>query len=366
MKRIKSNLVPILVFLLTIVAFNLSGVSFRYLSAEVYTRFVRNILFTLALILPVSCGMGINFAIVVGAISTQMAVVLALDLNYTGVPVLLFSMGLSVVLAVFFGWLVAALLNKATGREMIVSIMIGQLSSVIYQFIFMVGYGTIIPPHNEAIMLDRGIGVKSVIDAKNISEAFESLIPFTMDGKVYSLFSLLLIAVFTLVLFWIQKTRLGVLARAVGTNRNTANMLGIPTARIRTLCIIISTVFAALSQLLFIADFGTMNVYTGHLGIDTYAAAAILVGGATIKKAKIRHCFVGVILFHALFITTPLAGQNMFNNPSVGEYFRSFLAYGIIVIAIIINLRNEKQRKSQPGLEALPLNKIKKIGGRKQ
>ena len=76
-------------------------------------------------------------------------------------------------------------------------------------------------------------------------------------------------------------------------NRNTANMLGISSARIRALCIIISTVFAAMSQLLLIADYGTMNVYTGHLGIDTYAAAAILVGGATIKQAKIRNCFIG-------------------------------------------------------------------------
>ena len=345
MRRIKNNSVPILVFLLTVVAFRLSGVSFNYLSSEVYTRFIRNILFTLALILPVSCGMGINFAIVVGAISTQMAVVMTLDLNYTGVGALVFSMGLSLVLAVIFGAMVAWLLNKATGREMIVSIMIGQLSSVIYQFIFMVGYGTIIPPHNPGIILDRGIGVKSVIDAKNITDAFRSVMPFTLDGKVYSLFSLVLIGVFTLILMWIQRTRLGVLAKAVGTNRSNANMLGVPTARIRSLCIIISTIFAAMSQLLFIADFGTMNVYTGHLGIDTYAAAAILVGGATVKQAKIRNCFIGVILFHALFITSPLAGQNMFNNPSVGEYFRSFLAYGIIVIAIIINLKNEKERK---------------------
>ena len=75
---------------------------------------------------------------------------------------------------------------------------------------------------------------------------------------------------------------------------------------------------------------------------------------------------MGVILFHALFITTPLAGQNMFNNPSVGEYFRSFLAYGIIVIAIIINLRNEKKRKTQSDLKASPLNKFKKIGGKNQ
>ena len=41
-----------------------------------------------------------------------------------------------------------------------------------------------------------------------------------------------------------------------------------------------------------------------------------------------RNCFIGVILFHALFITSPMAGQNLFHNPSVGEYFRSFLHTG--------------------------------------
>lgn len=357
MKRIKNNIVPILVFVLTFIAFQYSGISFGFLASEVYTRFIRNVLFTLALILPVACGMGINFAIVVGAISTQMAIVFALDFNYTGIKVIAFTLIVSMILAIIFGMLVAWLLNKATEREMIVSIMIGQISSVMYQFIFMVGYGTIIVPKNEAIMLDRGIGVKSVIDAKDISEAFDQILPVTIGGRQVSLFPLMLILFFTLLLCYIQKTRLGVLSRAVGMNRNTANMLGISSARIRALCIIISTVFAAMSQLLLIADYGTMNVYTGHLGIDTYAAAAILVGGATIKQAKIRNCFIGVLLFHALFITSPLAGQNLFNNPSVGEYFRSFLAYGIIVIAIILNLRAEKAKKDQLGLEAMPLNK---------
>lgn len=69
-----------------------------------------------------------------------------------------------------------------------------------------------------------------------------------------------------------------------------------------------------------------------------------MVGGASIKKARMRNCFIGVILFHALFITSPMAGQNLFHNPSVGEYFRSFLAYGVIVTAIIMNLRNERTK----------------------
>ena len=133
----------------------------------------------------------------------------------------------------------------------------------------------------------------------------------------------------------------------MGSDLHNANLLGINSNRIRTICIVISTIFAAMSQIITVSDFGTALVYTGHLGIETYAAAAILVGGATIREAKLRNCFLGVVLFHTLFITSPMAGQNLFNNPSVGEYFRSFLAYGVIVIAIIMNLKKEKDLKLQ-------------------
>lgn len=344
MKHVKNNVVPIAIFVLAVISFRLAGVSFNYLASEVYTRFIRNILFVLALILPVTCGMGINFAIVVGAISAQMAVVLSIDLMLEGIPALLFVTGVSIVLSIIFGSMVAALLNRARGKEMIVSIMIGQLSSVMYQFVFMVAYGMFFQPNNTEILLDRGIGVRSMLDAKNISGVFKSILPFQFDGKTYSFFPVIIIIGFSLLLYYIQKTRLGTLAKAVGTDSAIAGTLGINSNRIRSICIIISTIFAAMSQILFIGDFGTINVYTGHQGMDTFAAAAILVGGASIKEAKMCHCFIGVILFHALFITSPMAGQNLFNNPSVGEYFRSFVAYGVIVIVLIVNLKNERER----------------------
>lgn len=347
MKFLKNNLVPIAVFLLCLLSFHYAGVSLSYLSSEVYTRFIRNTLFVLALILPVTCGMGINFAIVVGAICAQTAIVLAMDLNLSGLPILLFVVGVSIALSVLFGTLVAMLLNRARGTEMIVSIMIGQLSSVLYQFVFMVGYGTIFHPANEAILLDTGVGVRNMLDVAPLKQVFTSVLPFTLDGKVYSLLPLLIIGTFTLILIYLQKSKLGVLAKAVGSDLHNANLLGVNSNRIRTICIVISTIFAAMSQIITVGDFGTALVYTGHLGIETYAAAAILVGGATIREAKLRNCFLGVVLFHTLFITSPMAGQNLFNNPSVGEYFRSFLAYGVIVIAIIMNLKKEKDLKLQ-------------------
>lgn len=339
MAFVKKNSVPIVLALLLLVSFQFAGISWRFLASEVYTRFVRNTLFTFALILPITCGMGINFAIVVGSISAQAAMIFAMNFKLQGGAALAFIVSVSMLLSVLFGFLVAGLLNKARGREMIVSIIIGQLAAVLYQLVFLVLFGTVIPPGNADIMLDSGIGVKNVLDMASVSAIFDSVLPFTFDGKVYSLLPLLIVIFFGGILYLIQKTRLGTLAKAVGTDSLVALKLGVKRDRVRTLCIIISTVFASMSQVLYVADLGTTSVYTGHTGLETFAAAAILVGGASIKKAGMVNCVLGVLLFHALFVVSPLAGQNLFSNPSVGEYFRSFLAYGVIVIALAVNLK---------------------------
>lgn len=94
-----------------------------------------------------------------------------------------------------------------------------------------------------------------------------------------------------------------------------------------------------MAQLLFIQNLVILNVYTAHLRLDVFSAAALLAGGATFKKANIRNALLGVFFFHTLFIVSPLAGQNIFNNPALGEYFRSFISYGTIVFALMINLK---------------------------
>ena len=64
-----------------------------------------------------------------------MAIVFALDFNYTGIKVIAFTLIVSMILAIIFGMLVAWLLNKATEREIDMSIMIGQIIRLWYQFI---------------------------------------------------------------------------------------------------------------------------------------------------------------------------------------------------------------------------------------
>ena len=55
---------------------------------------------------------------------------------------------------------------------------------------------------------------------------------------------------------------------------------------------------------------------------------------------------MGTFLFHSLFITAQSAASALFGDSAVGEYFRAFLSYGVIAIALIMYAwRSNRQKK---------------------
>lgn len=340
-KRISNFIAPIFFICLGILCYHLAGVSPDFLFQEVYTRFIRNILFVVALILPILAGMGINFAITVGAIAAQIAVIVMIDFGVSGFTGVALTFGFTIVLSVIFGNLIGWLFNKAIGKEMILSIVIGLLATGLYQFLFMVSYGLFFQPKNPDILLDRSIGVRNMLDAGGLKQSINHLGQIQVFGDTeIAILPLLIIILCSAVFMYLYRTRLGLYAKGVGDDLQSAGKLGIDTKNIRRQVIVISTIFAGISQILFIANLGSVNVYAGHLHVDTFAAASILVGGATLKRANLKNAILGTILFHMVFSMSPMAGQTLFNNLAVGEYFRSFIAYGTIIFALIMNLKS--------------------------
>ena len=107
---------------------------------------------------------------------------------------------------------------------------------------------------------------------------------------------------------------------------------------------ILSTVLASWGQLIYLQNIGTFATYGAHTQVGTFAIAAILVGGASVQKATNRQAILGVILFHTLFIVAPLAGNELFGNPMIGEYFRVFVSYGVIAGYACMEICKEKER----------------------
>lgn len=135
----------------------------------------------------------------------------------------------------------------------------------------------------------------------------------------------------------LMRTRLGQNMRTVGQNRTVANAAGINVDRTRIIAMIFSTVLASWGQLIFLQNVGTFSTYGAHTQVGQFAIAALLVGGASVQKANNKQAILGIILFHTLFIVAPLAGKELFGDPVIGEYFRVFVSYGVIAMALAMH-----------------------------
>lgn len=137
----------------------------------------------------------------------------------------------------------------------------------------------------------------------------------------------------------------------MGQDMQVAQDAGINVNRTRNLSIVMSTVFAGFGMVIYLQNIGNLPTYTGHAQIGMFCIAALLVGGASVEKASIGNAFLGVILFHLMFIVAPRAGGFITGDTMVGEYFRVFLSYGVITVALIMYETKKRMAKSQAGRE---------------
>ncbi len=329
--------VPAVFGLLACAGLYFSKMGAGFVANEVITRFVRDGVMVLALIIPIQAGMGINFSIVVGALCAQVGLILALDYGTAGIGGLIFTAAVGLLLSLAMGLVIGICLNRVRGREMITTIIMGFFATAVYQLVFMVGYGTLIRPGNEEIMLSRGIGIRNMVDLAIFRGIVDSLWLVKAGPLEFPLFMIIAVCVVALGIGYLTRTRLGKHFLVVGRNHRKAAALGIDVDKTRIKAIVLSTLVACLGHLFYILNIGMLNVYTAHMNTDIFSCAALLAGGASLTHARAGHAFLGILLFHTLFIVSPQAGQNLFGNPALGEYFRSFVAYGTIAFALVAN-----------------------------
>lgn len=136
---------------------------------------------------------------------------------------------------------------------------------------------------------------------------------------------------------WLLSTKLGQNMRTVGQSRTVANSAGINVNKTRIIAMCISTVLASWGQLIYLQNLGTFSTYGAHSMVGQYAIAALLVGGASVQVANNKQALLGVILFHTLFVVAPLSASNVFGSSLIGEYFRVFICYGVIALALAMH-----------------------------
>jgi simple sugar transport system permease protein len=345
--------VPIFFTVLCLFGIIAAGLNPRFLVTEIITRLARNSFLVLSLIIPVIAGLGLNFGIVIGAMSGQASLIIITHLGIGGLPGFLLAALISVPFSLFLGWLTGLVLNRAKGREMVTGYILGFFANGVYQLIFLVLVGTVIPMNNPKLMLPSGIGLRNTMDLIAVNRVLDNALLSSLRIGPIKIPWATFLAIGLLCLFtaFFTKTKLGQQMRAVGQDMHIAAVSGINVNRTRLIAMMISTVLAAWGQLIFIQNIGTFNTYNSHEQVGMFSIAAILIGGASISKATIWNALVGVLLFHTLFVVSPLAGQRILGIPQVGEYFRSFLAYGVIAVALALHAWQNRQEAARTAQE---------------
>lgn len=359
LKRVKLLIseypVPTLFIIISILAIPASGFSAGYLIQELITRLVRNSFLVLSLIIPIMAGMGLNFGMTLGAMAGQIALIFVTDWNIIGLNGLFLAMILSIPMSLIFGYATGQILNKAKGREMVTSFILAFFANGIYQLIVLYGMGSVIRIGSNALVLSRGYGIRNAVNLINVRQVMDNLIPLKIFGINIPLATFMFITLLCLFILWFKKTKLGQDMRAIGQDMAVADAAGIAVEKTRITAIIISTVLAGIGQIIYLQNIGTMNTYNSHEQIGMFSIAAILIGGATVSKAKIGNVFLGVILFHLMFIVSPMAGKNLIGSAMLGEYFRVFISYGVISIALVLHawkrLKEQERARAGAGLQ---------------
>ncbi len=351
LELVRNNAVPIMFIIICAIFIPMAGFSPSYLLNEIVTRMGRNLFLVLCLLFPIMAGMGLNFAMTLGAMGAEIAVILVADWQIWGIPGVVLAMILSIPFSALLGFICGTLQNMAKGREMITSYIINFFINGWYQLIVLYVMGAVIPIIHASIMLPRGYGIRNTVSLLNMRQCLDDLLAIRVAGVKIPVFTFLLVGLLCLFIIWFRRTKLGQDMRAVGQDLEVAKAAGINVDRTRIISVVMSTVCAGFGMVIYLQNIGNLPTYTGHAQIGMFCIAALLVGGASVEKAGIGNAFLGVILFHMMFIVAPGAGAFITGDSMVGEYFRVFLSYGVITLALIMYEAKKRMAKSKAGQE---------------
>ena len=386
---IQENSVPIIFAVVVLMGIFLTKQAPLTIMNELIHGFIGNAFLVLALLIPVMAGMGFNFSIGIGAIAGQIGIIMVVNWGLSGFVGFLAAVAFATPFAIIFGILTGVVLNKARGYEMIASLFVGYVGNGIYQFVLLYLTGTVIPI-TAGLLLSKGSGLKNSIDLNGHSINGLLQAPFFFlvivaglillalsiyrikkdtinynKTRIYSsiILSIAAIIISAMIMYMdvlpkeisalkvvkfplitgiligllaafnllITRTKMGQAFLEVGLNQKNSNDSDHHVSKVRITAIVISTVLASWGQIIFLQNTGTLNTYSSHINIVWLAALALIVGGASINKATVKHALLGIILVQSFLIITPLWLEKV--TPFSFAIFQTIIVNSVFVYA---------------------------------
>lgn len=299
---------------------------------------------SLAMVPAVQCGIGLNFGISMGIVGGLLGGLIVIEFRVAEHPALtsvspmfamwvaiLIAIAIGIVLSTVIGYLYGLLLNRVKGSEMTVTTYVG-FSIIAFMNIFWM----LLPfKDGELIWPNAGKGLRNTISlAASFSEVMNKTLAFKI-GNFTVPTGLLLFFFFMCFLVWLfMRSKTGIAMSAAGANPMFAKASGINVNKMRLIGTTLSTVIASVGILVYAQGFGFMQLYNGPMMMGFNSVAAVLVGGASPKKARISHVLIGTFLLQSILaLGLPVANQ-FIPESNLSEVMRLIISNGIIIYAL--------------------------------
>ena len=298
----------------------------------------------LAMVPAVQCGIGLNFGISMGIVGGLLGGIIVIQLNIAQNPSLvaihplfaawvaiLVAILIGVVLATGIGYLYGLLLNRVKGSEMTVTTYVGFSVIAFMNMVWM-----LLPFDNgELIWPNAGKGMRNTISlASSFSEVMNKTMAFGMGDFLFPTGLLLFFFLMCFLVWLFMRSKTGMAMTAAGANPMFAKAAGINVNKMRLIGTTISTVLAAVGILVYAQGFGFMQLYNGPMMMGFTSVAAVLIGGATPRRASIAHVLIGTFLFQGIMaLGLPVVNQ-FIPESNLSEVMRLIISNGIILYAL--------------------------------
>lgn len=320
-----------LFFLYLCLAAVLYDISLSMMMGDILVRMGMYGILVLAMMPGIQSGIGLNMGMTIGCIAGLLGVVMSLQFNMTGFPGLIFACFVGMVVALPLGIAYSKLLNRMKGSEMTISTYVG------FSFVALMCIGWMMLPFNnpKIIWLLSGRGLRVTHSLLNsYAHILDEFLAFEVLGVEVPTGLLLVFLLCCFVMWLFSRSRTGIAMTAAGSNPRFAEASGISVDRMRTIGTTLSTVIAAVGIVIYSQAFGYAQLYNAPRQLGFIAASAILIGGATVRKARVGHVIFGVFLFEGVLVL----GQQIANSAVAGgglsEVMRIMISNGIILYAL--------------------------------
>ena len=291
----------------------------------------------LAMVPSIQSGNGPNFGVSVGILGGLVGAVLSINLRYNGffesaLTGALVAIVIGVTLAIGMGILYGMLLNKVKGSEMAITVYVGFSAVAAFNILWarMPITATI------AILPGTGHGLRQMINLRDdFGGAFDSIGQFNIGAMTVRPGLLFVFFLMCFFMWLFTRSRLGMMLSSAGSNPAYARASGINVNKMRIIGTTISTALGAFGIVVYAQSFGFLQLYIAPLMMGFTAVASVLIGGASVRRARVFDVLLGAFLFNGILtIALPLSTEVIPDVPGIPEMLRIIITNGIILYAL--------------------------------